>query len=180
MLFKSKKRCSKMEREKYSANVQRYLKKHALHIVQKIYDDTLGKGKLKLDEVRDMLGEDYPIAPWVDKLDVVGQFAAILEEAGYKLLYDENGGLFFEDKELYSAIAKNHLRFSGSCIVEHLSEECERTGGKLTYFQLQRILGFHYPRAPYVNKDDTRACIIIFIKEMGIPFKFDDTYVYFP
>lgn len=180
MVFKNKKRCSKRKRENYSVDVRRYLRKNAFYIVQKVYDGTLGSGQLRVDEISKVLGDDYPIAPWVDKSDVVGQFVAILEEAGYELSYDVNEGVYFKDKELYSAIVKNHLKLSGNCIVNNLAEECDHTGGRLTYFQMQRVLGFHYPRAPYVKKDNIQACTILFLKEMGIPFKFDDTYVYFP
>ena len=180
MFFKEKKRCSKRKKEQYSAQVSEFLKGNSFAIVHKIYEFTSGKNSLNIEEVKKVLGTGYPVAPWVDETDIIGQFAAILDEAGYKLSYDKNEGICFKEQALYSAIVKNHLKLSGRRIVEYLSDECIHTGGTFTYFQLQRILGLHYPRAPYVDKNNTQACIILFLNELGIPFKFDSTYVYFP
>lgn len=180
MLFKEKKRCSKNKRVNYAMKVQNFLKTNGFSIVHKIYEFVLDKKSLNIGRVKEILGPDYPIAPWVDEEDIIGQFAAILDETGYKLSYDENEGICFKEQEVYSAIVKNHLRFSGRNIVERLSDTCMYNNGQLTYFQIQTVLGFHYPRAPYVDKNNVHMCILIFLKEMGLPFKFDDTYVYFP
>lgn len=167
-------------RRDYANNVRRYLMENSFSIVKKIYDGTLATQELKSEQVEMILGEDYPVAPWVDEKDIVGQFVEILKEAGYIFSYNRNDPICFKDAEIYATIVKNYLKLSGDCFVETLGYECERTNGKLTYFQIYNVLGLHYPKAPYVNKEDTRACILLFLKETGIPFKFDDTHVYFP
>ncbi|MBQ8043171.1 MAG: hypothetical protein IJ272_03345 [Clostridia bacterium] len=179
-MLKNIKRCSAKARKCYSNQVQKYLQNNGFVIVQKIYEGALSTHELRPEEVQNVLGDEYPVAPWVNDTDVVGQFICILEEAGYTFSYNEEGRVCFKDDELYGAIVKNHLRFSGRYILDSLSDYCEQNGSRLTYYQAQRVLGFHYPRAPYVNKEDTRACTILFLKETGLPFKFDDTYVYFP
>ena len=82
MLFKEKKRCSRKKREIYSAQVQQFLRLNSFAIVHKIYELASGKNRLSVEEVKDILGKKYPVAPWVDETDVIGQFAAILDEAG--------------------------------------------------------------------------------------------------
>ena len=103
MWFKEKNRCSKRKREKYSEMVKDYLKTNSFAIVNKIYEYTSEKNSLDIEEVRKVLGTSYPVAPWLDENDIIGQFAAILDEAGYKLSYNENEGICFKDQELYSA-----------------------------------------------------------------------------
>ena len=176
---KSKKPSSKV-RAQYSKQVREYLEKYSFEIVQKIYSGVLGTHELNTEQVELVLGEDYPIAPWLNERDIIGHFVAIMEEAGYEFESNENGGIAFKNNELYSAIVKNYLNFSGYGIMERLIDYCDMTGGKMTYFQVQHVLGMHYPRAPYANKADMQACIILFLKELGVPCKFDTNYVYFP
>ena len=180
MFFNKSKRPSVKQRAEYSKQVREYLKKHSFNIVQKIYSGALNTHELNEEQVKLVLGDDFPIAPWINEQDVIAQFISIMKEAGYEFECYENGKYAFKNDELYSAIVKNHMKFSGFGIMERLVDYCDMTGGKMTYFQVQHVLGMHYPKAPYANKADTQACIILFLKELGVPCKFDDNYVYFP
>ena len=179
-MFKKIRRYCKRTRERYSYDVQEYLKRNGLVLMQKLRNGILGSGDLEESKVRELLGTDYPVAPWTDKEDIIEQFISILEEAGYVFSCTEDGKIQFKNAELYSAIVQNHLKFSGREIFERLSDCCEKTHGRITYEDMHEILGFHYPKAPYAVGVDNRVCIVLFLKEVGIPFKFDETHVYLP
>ena len=180
MLFNKKKRCSAYKKQRYHNQVQRYLEGHGFEIVQRIYNGSLGKGYLTEQGVRDTLVGIYPIAPWIEESNIIEQFVAMLEEVGYSFDHNAQGEYAFKDENVYGAIVKNHLKFSGCHILDALADCCQNNDGRITYYQAKIVLGAGYPKAPFVNKADMRACIILFLKETGIPFLFDDTYLYFP
>lgn len=180
MFFNKKKRCSASVKQRYHYQVQLYLSYYGFEIVQKIYNGSLNAHELTEQGVRDTLVGNYPIAPWVDKENIIEQFVALLEEVGYSFSYNEQGKYCFKDENIYGAIVKNHLKFSGYNVLAALSKCCRDNFGRITYFQAKNVLGIGYPKAPFVNKSDVRACIILFLKETGVPFKFDDDYLYFP
>lgn len=180
MFYNKKKRCSFEKRQRYNTQVQRYFKYHGFEIVSRIYNGSLSSHRLTEQGVSQTLVGIYPIAPWVEEDNIIEQFVAMMEEVGYSFSRDEQGEYSFKDENIYGAIVRNHLKFSGCHILESLSQCCENYNGRITYFQAHMILGTGYPKAPFVNKADMRACIILFLKETGIPFKFDDWYLYFP
>ena len=180
MFFSKLIRCSNKVKAQYSRQAQEYLNSNSLLIVQKICDGVLGSEKLEEEKVRELLGNNYPIAPWVEETDIIGQFVCLLEEAGYIFVRDTNGEVKFKNEDMYKAIVQNHLKLSGMCIMERLAYYCEKTKGRLDYEQVEEVLGFHYPKAPYIGKMDKRVSIIMFLKATGIPFKFNETHVYFP
>ncbi len=180
MVFRKKKWYSPKVRNEYRERVKKYMEANALNIVNEIYSGALQGGYLTYFNVSSLMGEGYPLAPWVDRLDIVAQFAAMLEEIGYVFVQDSYGRYHFKDKELYNAIVKNHLNFTGKKIVTNMAKFCEQNNGRLTYEQVRLMLGFNYPKAPYVDKSDTKTCVILFLKEIGIPFIYDDEYIYIP
>lgn len=179
-MLKKNGRCSSKVRERYSKEARCYLQKNTLAFIQKISDGILSETELTHENAKIFLGKDYPIAPWVDETDAIGQLLCILKEAGYIFTYSKNGRVILKNQQLYNAIVKNHLKFSGAEIIDKLAYYCERTHGRLTYNQVSQVLGFHYPKPPYIGKTDERVCIIAFLKEVGIPFNFDENHVYFP
>lgn len=179
MFSRKKKRYPAFIKQRYHEQVQLYLKYNGFEIVKRIYNGSLNAQELTEQGVRDTLVGNYPIAPWVDKNNIVEQFVSLLEDVGYSFSCNEEGKYCFKDENIYGAIVKNHLKFSGCHILEALATCCENNNGRITYFQAKTILGVGYPKAPFVNKADTRTCIILFLKETGIPFIFDDTYLYF-
>lgn len=180
MFIKKKERYSNILKQKYHKQVQVYLSYYGFEIIQRIYNGSLNAHELTEQGVRNTLVGNYPIAPWADRDDIIEQFVAMLEEVGYSFSYNEQGEYCFKGENIYSAIVKNHLNFSGRNILEALANACYKNEGRITYFEAKMILGIGYPKAPFVNKSDVRACIILFLKETGIPFKFDESYLYFP
>lgn len=180
VVFKKLKRCCNKAKQRYSNEVQKYLKSNGFILVQKIYDGVLGTGKLEEKKVKEILGANYPVNPWISESDIIGQFVSIMEQAGYQFSRDSSGEVHFKHEELYSAIVQNHLRFSGKEILERLGDCCQKTSGRITYEEMHEILGFHYPKAPYVVGVDNRVGIILFLREVGLPFKFDETHIYLP
>lgn len=156
------------------------MKCHGFEIVQRIYNGSLGSQCLTAEGIRETLVGAYPIAPWAEKDNIIEQFVAMLEEVGYSFSCNEQGEYTFKEENIYGAIVRNHLNFSGCRVLDALSKRCNNYGGRITYFEAHMILGTGYPKAPFVDKADVRACIILFLKETGIPFKFDDWYLYFP
>lgn len=180
MFFRKICRYAGKEKTEYSTLAQEYLKRNGLLIVQKICDGVLGEYVLEEKAAKAFLGEDYPVAPWLSKKNYIGQCVALLEQAGCIFSCDEKGRVCFKDSGIYKTIVQNHLKMSGRDIVSKLSDACEELNGKISYKRLHAVLGFHYPKAPYISSVEPNMCIILFLKEMGMPFKFDDKYVYFP
>ena len=179
-MFKKIKRCCKKTNQNYQLEVQCYLKNNAFILVKKISEGVLGSDELKLENVQAVLGDEYPINPCIPREDIVAQFVSIFEQAGYVFCQDSSGNVYFKQKELYSAVVQNHLKFSGKKIFERLADCCQKTNGRIRYEEMHEILGFHYPKAPYALRADYRVCIILFLRESGIPFKYDEKYIYLP
>ncbi len=180
MFCNGRKRSVIFSKQRYHEQVQLYLQYHGFEIVQRIYNGSLNAHELTEQAVRETLVGNYPIAGWVEKDNIIEQFVTLLGEVGYSFEKNDQGKYCFKDENIYGAIVKNHMNFSGCRILEALSDCCYKNDGRITYFEAKVILGAGYPKAPFVNKSDIRACIILFLKETGIPFKFDDSYLYFP
>lgn len=168
------------KREQYSNQVQSYMKQYGISIVKRILDSSSDNNLLSEANIKEALGTDYPKCPWITDDDVISQFVQLLKEVGYEFCYNEMGQLQFKIEDAYKAIVQNHLKFSGREILSRLSECCQKTYGRVSYEEMDEVLGFHYPKAPNVNSCDNRVCIVLFLKETGIPFKFDETHIYFP
>ena len=62
-MFKKIRRYCKRTRENYSYEVQEYLRRNGLVLIQKLHNGILGTGDLEESSVRELLGTDYPVAP---------------------------------------------------------------------------------------------------------------------
>lgn len=88
---------------------------------------------------------------------------------------------YVNESRIYKQIVKNYLKLSGKELVLNLSDYCERNNGRLTYEEMEEILGKHYPKAKWVDKSDIKRCVITFMEHTEyILYKYDDKYVYFP
>lgn len=84
-------------------------------------------------------------------------------------------------EEVYRQIVDNYLKLSGKEVVANLSNFCERSNGRLTYDEMEKVLGEHYPKAGWVDKNDKKKCILVFMEYSGFPFYLaDENYFYFP
>ena len=173
-------KCSKENKRKYSEQVREYISRNGIKtvlILNYLKDDI---NILSNDIIEQVMGKDFPKAIWIDSESVIDQCLCFLKHTGYEVTYDESKGFVFKKEKQYKQIVNNYLKLSGSDIMTRLSECCEKTSGKITYDEMQKIIGVHYPRAPYAIKADYRVNIILFLKETGMLFKFDDNHIYIP
>lgn len=85
------------------------------------------------------------------------------------------------EEEIYRQVTANYLKLSGAEVVSLLGTFCERRNGMLTYDEMEKVLGKHYPKASWVDKNDKKECIKTFLEYSDFIFyKADETYVYFP
>lgn len=85
------------------------------------------------------------------------------------------------EEEIYRQVTANYLKLSGAEVVSLLGIFCERRNGMLTYDEMEKVLGKHYPKASWVDKNDKKECIKTFLEYSDFIFyKADETYVYFP
>lgn len=179
-MFLTKIKCCSCElKKRYSIKVHHYLEYNSILLLKNIYDEIIFFEKLDEETMRNLLG-NYPKAPWIDEMDSKRQFICLLKEAGYVFLYDKKGNIKFKNKKIYNRIVQNHLKLSGKDILERLADMCEMTSGRISYKQMQEVLGAHYPKAPYAKCFDERISIILFLRELKLPFKFDDFHIYLP
>lgn len=179
-MFKKFKRCSEKKRQIYDYEVKQYITKNGINIIQGIYINGLNLKKLTVDDIKLTLGDDFPKAPWIDADNITWQCICLLRHIGYEFEYDDKGNIYFEEDKAYKTIVQNHLKLSGNQILDALSDCCEKTNGRIPYDMMKEILGVHYPKAPGIDKSDMRVGIILFLKETGLPFKFDNDCIYFP
>lgn len=85
------------------------------------------------------------------------------------------------EREEYTKIVENYINFSGWGIISCLASLCEKNNGRLTYFQMEMVLGKHYPKASWVDKSDRKGCVETFLEHSGFMYyKADEDYIYFP
>lgn len=88
---------------------------------------------------------------------------------------------YVDESKIYRQIVKNYLKLTGRELISNLSDYCERKGNRLTYEEMEEVLGKHYPKAKWVNKSDRKQCVITFMEHTEyIYYKYDNNYVYFP
>lgn len=84
-------------------------------------------------------------------------------------------------EEVYRQIVDNYLKLSGREVVANLSNFCERSNGRLTYDEMEKVLGGHYPKASWIDKNDKKKSILTFMKYSDFSFYVaDENYLYFP
>lgn len=167
------------QKELYAAKVETYKKWKGFKIIEEIYE-LIDSGLIDMDGVKELLGHNYPLAPWIDEKDEQAQMICLLGQMGYVFERKQDGSLCLKNEEEYKQIVRNYLKLSGSEILEALAMNCTRTHGRISYEEMRHILGFHFPKAPYADKTDLRVCVILFLKAAGLTFNFDENHVYFP
>lgn len=178
-MFQKLKRCSCKVKNDYSKRVEEYVKKEGIKAIKRLYSLKYLEG-LSSEKIIIVLGEDYPKAPWIDEGNITGQFICMLKQIGYDYAYEENGKVYLDIAGIYNQVVSNHLKLSGREILYALSDCCEKTQGRISYEQMKEILGKHYPRPLKSTNIDERVSIIVFLKEAGILFNFDEKHVYLP
>lgn len=168
------------EKRKYELKAREYFKEHGITIMKKIHDEGYDIRKVKEDALQQVLTEDFPKADWLDLHNIAEQSRCLLACMGYNFEYDAYGMLYLKEDEIYKTIVYNHLQLSGCAILNALSDYCQRTSGRISYDDMQEVLGKHYPRTTHINVLDERLNVLLFLKTSGMLFKFDESHVYFP
>lgn len=178
MSKKIKRRIKLSKREEYSKRVQKYLKENAFIIMQRIYSLPNDDVALTNQICMEILGDDFPRLSGTKRTDYKEQFISLFNEVGYTCY--KKCAIYFSKNDLCRKIAKNHLKCSGNCVLQKLATSCDEYHGRLSYEQIQLILGFNNLKIKYKNGKYKKECILIFLKEMKIPFVHDNKHVYFP
>lgn len=85
------------------------------------------------------------------------------------------------EEDAYYQIVQNYMNFSGRGIISYLADMCEMNNGKLTYFQMEMVLGRHYPKPSWQDKSNRKECIKTFMQYAGfIYYIADEEYIFFP
>lgn len=124
--------------------------------------------------------KDFPKYPSKKESQPLNQFLCFLQEVGFFFECNKNGFIQFNDAESYNQIVKNHLKLTGSEILDNLADNCMNSHGRISYIGMRQIIGVHYPKAPYLKNADSKYHTILFLKHVGVLYKFDDTHIYFP
>lgn len=167
-------------RTKYFENVQKYLREYGFIIVQRLYSKSIGNFELDNKSIQEILGDNYPKAYWIKRNEHIQQFISILKVGGYKTSGNINT---VEEKDICGwcgAIIQNHLKMYGDGILENMTKICKTTNGRITYFQMLKVLGFSICNCERSDDKNMKACVILYLRETNIPFKYDETYIYLP
>ena len=168
------------EKKKYELEVKKYFEANGVTIMKKIHEGGYDIRTIKEDDLQQLLTEDFPKADWIESHNVAEQSRYLLAHMGYNFEYDAYGMLYLKEDIMYKTIVYNHLQLSGCNILNALSDYCQRTSGRISYDEMQEVLGKHYPKTIHVNVLDERLNVLLFLKTSGLLFKFDENYVYFP
>ena len=80
----------------------------------------------------------------------------------------------------YSNKVKEYLESINKHFLADFAELCQQTNGRVSFVQIQNILGKKYPIAEWIDKDNMKEQIIIFFQQLDIPFKATENHLYFP
>lgn len=84
------------------------------------------------------------------------------------------------EKERYSNEVRMYLRKHSDTFLTEFAALCEKTNGRVSYERMLDILGRDYPKATWIDRNDIKQQIEQFFMEVGIPFRADDSHLYFP
>lgn len=178
-MFDRFKRCPSKKNKDYFKSVDEYIKLNGMKVTQRLYN-SFYENSLDAQMVTNLLGGDFPKAPWIAQTNILDQFICLMEQVGYEFASKEGDKVYLDKDGIYEAVVQNHLKHTGRDILTRLSECCEKTHGRISYPQMNEILGRHYPKALKSSSVDNRICIIIFLNQVGLLFRFDENHVYFP
>lgn len=163
----------------YIKRVNRYLSSKGYYILSKIFKEKNGEDIcLSYNELEQILGKDYPKAPWIKPWNKKERVSQFLRTAGCK--FHEGRYSVVIANAHYKDVVNNYLNLSGIGFWENVSRKCQESGGYVTFQELEYILGEHYPKAPGVDKSNKKMCIIMFLNQLDVPYFPYESYVIFP
>lgn len=180
MFFRNVNKNSPKWREQYLRDLQIYLKHNSFVIVQRINNGVLSGKNIAPQEVKRLLGKHYPKAKWIDRSDDLGQIVCLFQEIGYTSIMENSEGIQYKTDEMRSAIIKNYINNNSKEIMDRLTDCCQITNGKISYDQMQEVLGFDSSKIDRDAKENVDYCVLLFLRGTKLPFKYNDTHIYLP
>lgn len=169
---------SKKAKQEYEAKVQSYLKRNGIAITHSIYASSLHLFGLADKDVERILPKPFPIASWIDEKKILKQFLCMLKYLGCENAYIKDEKIFF-DLESYQNEVESYLSKNGEFLLDKLSYFCSKNP-RISYTDIQEVLGYDYPKIIKSTTADKSVCAIVFLKQTGMLFRFDNTAIYMP
>ena len=180
MFFRRSKRNLDKLREQYLQDLQKYLKHNSFAIVQRIKNGMLSSKNIGNQEIRIVLGYNYPKARWINSTDDASQIICLFKEIGYSNITRIFNGVQCNPSEMCEAIINNYISVNGKKIMDRLEDCCVITNGRISYSQMQEVLGINYSEIDNTSEEDVNECILMFLRGTKLPFKHNDVYIYLP
>jgi hypothetical protein len=80
----------------------------------------------------------------------------------------------------YSNEVRDYLEVNGEEFLSRWSDMCKETNGRISYEEMMWVFKYKIPKVPWVDESNNKINITNFFREIHIPFKADDTHIYFP
>ena len=81
----------------------------------------------------------------------------------------------------YSEKVQDYLSRNRETFLSKWVEMCNLNQGRISYEEMEEILGPNYPKAGWIDSEDKAAQIQCFFKEIDFPYyEADEEYLYFP
>jgi len=80
----------------------------------------------------------------------------------------------------YSETVQEYLKEKGSEFLSAWVDACDKKSGRISYEDMECILGYNFPKAKWIPLTNKKAQIDTFFNELGIPFRADETHLFFP
>ena len=164
---------------RYSEQVKKYFNNNSFIIIQRIRSGMLNAKKCNQKMLSNVFG-NYPKAPWINISDYISQFVALLTEIGYPIASIKTDYANIDNDKLCQVIIQYYLNINGKEIMDRLADSCIKTEGKTTYEQARIALGFECNQIDSTLKVNVDKCTLLFLKQMGVPFKYNSTHIYLP
>ena len=82
-------------------------------------------------------------------------------------------------KELYETEVQEFCKKNSATLMDSFASLCESTNGRVSYEQLKEIL-VDFPKAPWLDRFNYPEQLKAVFRQIQIPFKAEDTHIYFP
>lgn len=83
-------------------------------------------------------------------------------------------------KKIYSDEVRRYLSEKRDSLIYEFSDLCQKYHGRIAYEDMLTVLGKDFPRPQWIHSSKTNEQIVAFFTEVGIPFRADETHLYFP
>ena len=83
-------------------------------------------------------------------------------------------------RRIYSDEVNRYLYNKRDSLICEFSDLCQKYHGRIAYEDMLIVLGKDFPKPQWIHGSKTNEQIVAFFAEVGIPFRADETHLYFP